>query len=68
MGNIELNKCVFCGAEPKVLHLDENMWYITCTACHKHDRYSCLGFSYAASAEQWNYANRPIARGKKCKP
>lgn len=56
--------CVFCGAEAKVIHFDENMWYVQCSniACNKHDKYAYLGSFRGAAVEQWNYINRPISR------
>lgn len=58
------SKCIFCGAEPKVIHYDTNMWYVECSnrACQKHGKYEYLGMSEKVALERWEYKNRPIQR------
>lgn len=57
-------KCVYCGAEPKIIHYDSDMWYVECSnqECHKHLKYAYLGLRRELAIEQWNYVNRPINR------
>lgn len=57
-------KCVFCKAEPKVIHFDTNMYYVHCSnpECKKHDKYAYLGYTAKSALEQWDFMNRPINR------
>ena len=57
-------KCCFCGSKPKIIHYEDNLWYVECPnkECDKHPRYAYMGFRKPAAIEQWNWANRPIQR------
>lgn len=56
-----LNKCIFCGKMPRIIHYDKNMWYVECD-CGNHPKYEYLGFTQQGAEERWEYANRPINR------
>ena len=59
--DIKLLPCIFCKEEPRIIHYDENMWYVRCP-CGKYERYEFLGYTKEGAIESWNYANRPINR------
>lgn len=54
------NNCVFCGGKARIIHFDDNMWYVQCAnpSCKKHDKYAYLGNTRNNAIEQWNFANR----------
>lgn len=57
---VKPNRCVFCGNEARVIHFDDNMWYVVCSSqiCRKHDRYAYLGNTKNNAVDQWNFSNR----------
>ena len=59
-----ISNCIYCGKKPHIIHYDTDMWYVECgnKECHKHLKYSYLGFRREIAIDQWNYANRPMNR------
>ena len=61
------NDCIFCGGKARIIHFDDNMWYIQCSniSCKKHDKYAYLGCTKGIAIERWNYINRSTIQRKK---
>ena len=51
-----MNKCMYCGSEPSIVDIDD-MFYVRCINCDKHNPYKYVGITKRRAIEQWNTEN-----------
>ena len=53
-----IKKCMYCGSKPQIKKI-EDLYYVQCPKCNKHDIYAYVGLKEQTSIERWNSANIP---------